>query len=110
MHILIKKNYLIYGNYRVKCAIGKRGIGIKKREGDLITPKGSFKIVQIFYRRDRIGDLITNIPKKNIKKNMGWCDDPKSNKYNQLIRYPFIFNSEKLHRADNIYDVILVLS
>ena len=41
---------------------------------------------------------------------MGWCDDPKSNKYNQLIRYPFIFNSEKLHRADNIYDVILVLS
>ncbi len=110
MHILIKKNYLVYGNYRVKCAIGKRGIGIKKKEGDLITPKGSFKIVQIFYRRDRIGDLITNIPKKNIKKNMGWCDDPKSNKYNQLIRYPFNFNSEKLHRADNIYDIILVLS
>ena len=41
---------------------------------------------------------------------MGWCDDPKSNKYNQLIRYPFNFNSEKLHRADNIYDIILVLS
>ena len=44
MHILINKKYLIYKNYKVKCAIGKRGIGIKKKEGDLITPKGQYKI------------------------------------------------------------------
>ena len=41
---------------------------------------------------------------------MGWCDDPKSNKYNKLIKYPFKFSSEKLYRSDNIYDIILVLS
>ena len=54
MHILINKNYLIYNKYKVKCAIGKRGIGNKKKEGDLITPKGQFKIKYILYRKDRI--------------------------------------------------------
>ncbi len=40
---------------------------------------------------------------------MGWCDDPESEQYNKLISYPFKFRSEKLHRSDNIYDIILVL-
>ena len=77
MHIS-KKKILTYDNYKVKCAIGKRGIGIKKREGDLITPKGIFKIKEIFYRKDRIKNLSTKIRKIIIKKNMGWCDDPNS--------------------------------
>ena len=110
MHIFVKKKILTYHNYKVKCAIGKRGIGIKKREGDLITPKGIFKIKEIFYRKDRIKNLSTKIRKIIIKKNMGWCDDPNSKKYNQLIRYPFKFNSEKLYRSDNIYDIIIVLN
>ena len=41
---------------------------------------------------------------------MGWCDDPKSKKYNQLIKLPTKFNHEKLYRKDNIYDLILVLN
>ena len=41
-------------NYKAKCAIGKRGIGIKRKEGDLITPKGKYKIKYILYRKDRI--------------------------------------------------------
>jgi L,D-peptidoglycan transpeptidase YkuD (ErfK/YbiS/YcfS/YnhG family) len=41
---------------------------------------------------------------------MGWCDDPKSKKYNQLIKLPSQFSHEKLHRKDNIYDLILVLN
>ena len=35
MHILIKNKSLIYNNYKVKCALGKRGIGLKRREGDV---------------------------------------------------------------------------
>ena len=46
MHIKINNNYLTYGNYNVKCAVGKRGINLKKREGDLITPKGNLKLKQ----------------------------------------------------------------
>ena len=110
MHIQIKKKFLSYNNYKVKCAIGKRGIKIKRKEGDLITPKGSFKVKRVFYRKDRIKKLSTKIKKTVIKKNMGWCDDPRSRNYNQLIRYPFSFKSEKLFRSDNIYDIILVLN
>ena len=110
MHILIKKQYLIFNKYKVKCAIGKRGIGIKKKEGDFITPKGIFKIKLILYRKDRIKNLKTSLKKLAINKKFGWCDDPKSRKYNRLIKYPFKFSSEKLYRKDNIYDIILVLN
>ena len=41
---------------------------------------------------------------------MGWCDDPKSKKYNKLIYFPFKHSAEKLYRRENIYDIILVLN
>ena len=41
---------------------------------------------------------------------MGWCDDPKSKKYNRLVYLPFNFNYEKLLRKENIYDLVLVLN
>ena len=109
MHIKIYKNYLIYNKYKVKCVVGKRGIGTKKREGDLITPKGEYKIKLILYRKDRIKNIRTKLKKIAIKKNMGWCDDPASKKYNKLIKLPFSFNHEKLFKKNNSYDVVLVL-
>ena len=110
MHILIKNKSLIFNKYKVKCALGKRGIGTKKKEGDLITPRGSFKIKGILYRRDKIKNLRTKLRKKEIHKKMGWCDDPKSKKYNQLIKLPSKFNFEKLYRNDDIYDIIFILN
>ena len=98
------------GNYKVKCAVGKRGIATKKKEGDLITPKGKFKIKYILYRKDRVYSLKTKIKKIIIKKNMAWCDDPKSKYYNQLIKLPSAFSFEKLYKKENIYDIILVLN
>ena len=109
MHILIRNKLLNCGNYKVKCAVGKIGIKIKKKEGDLITPKGLFKIKRVLYRKDRIGRLNTKLKKTPIKKNMGWCDDPSSKFYNKLINFPFKFNAEKLYKRENIYDIILVL-
>ena len=109
MHILIKNKFLTYGNYKVKCAIGKRGIRKKRKEGDLITPKGNYSIKNVFYRKDRVKNLKTKLKKNIINKNFGWCDDPKSRKYNQLIKYPFNYSYEKLYRKDRIYDIIIVL-
>ena len=110
MHILINKKYLTYGQYKVKCAVGKRGIGYKKKEGDLITPIGQYKIKFILYRKDRIKKIQSKIKKVVIKKNMGWCDDPNSKKYNKLINLPFNFKYEKLFKKENTYDIILVLN
>ena len=109
MHILINKNYLTYNKLKVKCAIGKKGIGIKKKEGDLITPTGQFKIKYILYRKDRV-KISTKLKIIIIKKNMGWCDDPKSNHYNKLVKLPFAYNHEKLFKKENIYDIIIVLN
>ena len=109
MHIIINKNYLTYNKLKVKCAIGKNGIGYKRNEGDLITPCGQFNIKYILYRKDRV-KVSTKLKKKIIKKNMGWCDDPRSNHYNKLIKLPFSYNHEKLFKKENIYDIILVLN
>ena len=109
MHITINKKYLKLDNYKAKCAIGKRGIGLKKKEGDLITPKGKYKIVCLLYRKDRV-KIQSKIRKITIKKNMGWCDDPNSKQYNKLIRLPSAYKYEKLYKKENIYDIILVLN
>ena len=83
MHILIKNKKLIYRDYRIKCAVGKRGIGVKKKEGDFITPKGLYKINYILYRKDKIKILRTKKKKIAISPKMIWCDDPKSSFYNR---------------------------
>ena len=110
MHILINKKYFVYNQYKVKCAIGKRGIGLKKKEGDFITPIGRYKIKYILYRKDRIKKIQSKLRKIVIKKNMGWCNDPKSEKYNKLINLPFNYSYEQLFKKENIYDIILVLN
>ena len=48
MNIKIKKNFLYFDKYKIKCAVGKRGIISKKVEGDLKTPKGIFALKSIF--------------------------------------------------------------
>ena len=97
MHIFINKKYLTINNYKAKCAIGKRGIGFK-RKGDLITPKGNYKIKYIMYRKDRIKTIKSKIKRVVIKKNMGWCDDPRSKEYNKPIKLPSMYSCEKLYK------------
>jgi L,D-peptidoglycan transpeptidase YkuD (ErfK/YbiS/YcfS/YnhG family) len=110
MIIINKFGYLKYGNLKFKCALGKSGIGNKKIEGDKITPRGTFDIIKIYYRSDRIKKLSSKFRLIRITKKMGWCDDPKSKKYNQLIKLPTKYSHEILYRKENIYDLILVLN
>ena len=110
MHILINKKYLTYDQYKVKCTVGKRGIGYKKKEGDFITPIGKYKIKYILYRKDRTKKIQSKLRKITIKKNMGWCNDPKSKQYNKLINLPFNYSYEQLFKKENVYDIILVLN
>jgi len=108
MNIKVTKNRLLtIANYKLKCSIGKSGIRKIKKEGDLATPKGVFKIGYLYYRKDRIKKIKTNIKKKIIRKNMGWCNDSRSKKYNKEIKFPFQYSAEKLYRKDNIYDLLI---
>jgi L,D-peptidoglycan transpeptidase YkuD (ErfK/YbiS/YcfS/YnhG family) len=109
--IIVKKNgSLKYKNFKFRCSLGKAGIKKKIREGDNITPKGTFKLLNVFYRPDKIKKIKTKLSKIRIKKNFGWCDDPKSKFYNKLVRLPFIGSYEKLYRRDSIYDLLIVLN
>tara|TARA_B110000438_G_scaffold268947_1_gene284932 strand:+ start:1645 stop:2136 length:492 start_codon:yes stop_codon:yes gene_type:complete len=107
MNIIINKGFLIYKGYKLKCSIGKTGAKYLKKEGDLATPKGIFKLGLVYYRKDRFKKLNSIIKKKIIKKKMGWCDDIKSKKYNREISLPYKYNSEKLYRKDSIYDIVI---
>ena len=109
--IIVKKNEsLKYKNFKFRCSIGKAGIKKKLGEGDNITPRGTFKLLSVFYRADKIKKIKTKLNKIKIKKNFGWCDDPKSKFYNKLVRLPFIGSYEKLYRRDSIYDLLIVLN
>ena len=107
MNITIKKHFLLYKGYKLKCCIGKSGIKRFKKEGDLATPKGIFKLGLLYYRKDRNKSLKCKIRKRVIKKSMGWCDDSRSKKYNQEITFPFKDGAEKLYRKDNMYDIFI---
>ena len=107
MNIIIKKHFLLYKGYKLKCSIGKSGITHSKKEGDLTTPRGLFRLGLLYYRKDKIKLLKSKITKRVIKKSMGWCNDSKSKKYNQEISFPFKYGAEKLHRKDKIYDIFI---
>ena len=106
MNIKIKKHFLYYKGYKLKCAVGKSGITNNKKEGDLSTPKGTYKINALYYRKDKIKKFKCKINQKVIKRNMGWCDDINSNKYNKEITFPYGYSAERLFRKDRKYDLL----
>ena len=74
MNIKIKKHLLLYKGYKLKCAFGKSGIVNSKKEGDLATPKGIFKLGQLYFRKDR--NKILNLENMNLgeEKEIGPSD------------------------------------
>ncbi len=112
MTIIIKnKETLLIDDFKFRCSVGKSGFSKDKKEGDNKTPIGTFKLGNIYYRKDRIKKLISKLKKIKIKRNMGWCDDPKSKNYNKLIKIKknLKISYEKLFRKDNKYDLFILI-
>ena len=107
MNIIINKRILKYKGHKFRCSIGKSGFSRSKKEGDFTTPKGVFSLGTLYFRKDRIKSLKSKLKKKIIKKNMGWCDDARSKKYNQEIKFPFQYSAEKLFRKNSFYDIFI---
>ena len=106
---LKNKDTLHYKNFYFKCSIGKNGLSSNKKEGDKKTPKGTFNLDKLYYRKDRLKKPKTKISCIPILKKMGWCDDVNNKEYyNKLI---FInkktkIKYEKMHRRDSSYVTI----
>ena len=110
MIITLKNKYTLkVDDFKFKCCIGKNGVKKNKVEGDKCTPKGIFKLGTLYYRKDRVNKPTTNLKIKNIKKNMGWCNDSKNKLYNQEIKVNKNIKHEKLFRKDYKYDYLLVI-
>ena len=108
MRIILKnKETLLYDDFKFKCSIGENGTTFNKIEGDKRTPKGIFSLGPVFYRKDRIKNLVTKFKKKKINKLMGWCDDVNSQKYNKLIKANNKIKHEKLFQKRTNYDLII---
>jgi L,D-peptidoglycan transpeptidase YkuD (ErfK/YbiS/YcfS/YnhG family) len=104
------KDTLIIDDFQLKCSVGRNGLKLNKKEGDLSTPKGLFKLEQLYYRRDRVGSPICKIKKKIITKSIAWCDDPNHKKYNQEIHTIKKKGKENFYRKDNKYDYLIIIN
>ena len=96
---------------KVRCALGKGGVidGDDKREGDGCTPLGIWPMRRVLYRPDRGPKPATRLPVAAIKPSDGWCDAPNDPNYNKPVRLPYPASAEKMWRADELYDLVLVL-
>ena len=84
---VVKENqnfHLIYKDFNEICYIGKNGMTKAKREGDLKTPIGIFKLGIAFgiHKKDEI-NINSSINYIKINKNLYWVDDVNSKYYNQ---------------------------
>ncbi|NVK35254.1 MAG: L,D-transpeptidase family protein [Rhodobacteraceae bacterium] len=100
---------LSVGNLSVPCALGRSGVVQMKREGDGATPRGTFELLNVYYRADKGRRPSTGLPVEAITRHDGWCDAPGHPRYNRLVDLPFEFSHEKLWREDDLYDVVVVL-
>ena len=107
---LKNKDTLIIDDFKLKCCIGKRGVKSKKKEGDLTTPRGVFKLGPVYYRNDRVPKPVTKLKCYKIKKNMGWCNDVNSKYYNRKIIIKKKIKHEKMFRKDYKYDYVILIN
>ena len=103
------KNTLIIDEFKLRCCVGKKGLNSNKKEGDYSTPKGLFSLRKLYFRKDRFGIPNCKLNKKEIKKDMAWCDDPKHKKYNEEIKIHNKQLKESLYRKDHKYDYIITI-
>lgn len=101
--------FVEYAGNRVPCALGRNGIAGKLREGDGITPLGTWPMRYLLFRPDRVRSVSTGLPKYPIRRTDGWCDAPGDTRYNQRVDLPYPASYEDLWRDDNLYDLLVVL-
>jgi L,D-peptidoglycan transpeptidase YkuD (ErfK/YbiS/YcfS/YnhG family) len=104
--LVLTPTHLRFMNRRFACTIGRGGLTDTKAEGDGATPRGTHRILQAFYRADR---MVAPVPwAQPIGPRDLWSDAPQDAAYNSLVRAPYPHSHEQMRRADPMYDLVLV--
>jgi L,D-peptidoglycan transpeptidase YkuD (ErfK/YbiS/YcfS/YnhG family) len=103
------RGLIVAAGLGIPCALGRRGVARRKREGDGATPAGRLDLLTVLYRPDRIARPATALPVMPLTPDAGWCDDPGDRRYNRPVRLPYAASHERLWRDDGLYDVVVVL-
>ena len=90
-------------------AVGRAGVKATKHEGDGATPAGTYPLVSIYYRGDRIAPPRSSLPANPLAPNDGWVDDPTDTNYNRLVPLPYPASAEQMWRDDDLYDALVVI-
>jgi L,D-peptidoglycan transpeptidase YkuD (ErfK/YbiS/YcfS/YnhG family) len=98
---------LTAGNLRLRCAIGKGGVTITKREGDGATPIGRFALRKLWFRAGQGPRPHCGLPMRAIRRTDGWCDAPGHARYNKPVLLPFQASHERMWCDDHVYDVVI---
>lgn len=103
---------LTLGSIDIPCAIGRSGScpAKDKREGDGCTPLGTWPVRGALLRPGRVKlDQPLHIPWRWTRADDGWSDGAGDPAYNRPVRLPHAWSAEHLQRADQAYDIIVVL-
>jgi L,D-peptidoglycan transpeptidase YkuD (ErfK/YbiS/YcfS/YnhG family) len=103
------RGWLVSGPFAVPVALGRSGIKANKREGDGASPRGSFRLVRLWWRADRLPRPRTTLPTRRITATDAWCEDPAQRRYNRPIVLATGTGGDRLMRSDRLYDLIIEL-
>lgn len=105
-----QQGWLVCGGQKHRCAFGRKGVGIKRREGDSITPAGVFPLRAVLLTNPALSPPLSRLPVLRTSARAAWCDDAKHvRRYNRPVALPTRLSHEILRREDGLYDLLLVL-
>lgn len=95
---------------RFPCSIGRGGVlpAIFKREGDLTTPEGVWRLTGLYWRADRLRLPPLGLGAEPLGPQQGWAETPEDPAYNRPIRHPHAFPADRMARGDRLYDICCV--
>lgn len=100
---------LTWSHGNTAAVVGRAGVKADKHEGDGATPAGSYSLVSVLYRPDRLTAPASHLPIRPIALNDGWVDDPADRNYNRLVPLPYPASAEQMWREDDLYDALVVI-
>ncbi|MEL6435571.1 MAG: L,D-transpeptidase family protein [Pseudomonadota bacterium] len=94
-----------------RCALGRTGTTVFKREGDGATPAHAvMRPLWGYWRADRLGmPPASPLDLRAIGPRDGWCDASAHPAYNTPVTLPISASHETMMRDDVLYDLCIVL-